>query len=133
MEYEAKMSSMEEMWQNQMSSLQLSLVVAKRSLATDDSFLLMPMKDRDSVNGHFGVGKLHQRHKQQLLPVDDEELDWNDATSNGTRSPDQYTYKYLLTGPEFSISRGDAEAAQSVVNHLVREYDRYSMTMLVSL
>jgi myosin-5 len=123
MEYEAKMSSMEELWQNQMSSLQLSLAAAKRSLATDDSLLLTPMKDHDSANGHFSVGKLHQRTKRQLLPPNDEEFDWDDATSNGTRSPDQYTNKYLLTGPEYGTPRGDVDAARSVVNHLVREYD----------
>lgn len=121
MEYEAKMSSMEEMWQNQMSSLQLSLAAAKRSLATDDSLLQTPLKD----DGHFnGVGK-HHRTKRQLLPPDDEDFDWDDATSNGTKSPDQYINKYLLTGPEYGTPRGggDVDAARSVVNHLVREYD----------
>lgn len=121
MEYEAKMSSMEEMWQNQMSSLQLSLAAAKRSLATDDSLLQTPVKD-DSVNGHFSVDK-HQRTKRHLLPPDDEDFDWDDATSNGTRSPDQFINKYLLTGPEYGTPRGDVDAARSVVNHLVREYD----------
>ncbi|KAG1355202.1 putative Myosin-1 [Cocos nucifera] len=36
-EYEQKMSSMEEVWQKQMRSLQSSLSVAKKSLATDDA------------------------------------------------------------------------------------------------
>ncbi|KAJ6827617.1 myosin-1-like [Iris pallida] len=36
-EYELKMRSMEEVWQKQMRSLQSSLSIAKRSLATDDS------------------------------------------------------------------------------------------------
>lgn len=118
MEYEAKMSSMEEMWQKQMSSLQLSLAAAKRSLATDDSVPQTPMQDN---NGHLSTK--HQRTKRQLLPPDDEEFDWDDATSNGTRSPDQFINKYLLTGAEYGTPRGDVDAARSVVNHLVREYD----------
>ncbi|KAG0563594.1 hypothetical protein KC19_8G043800 [Ceratodon purpureus] len=110
MEYEAKMSSMEEMWQKQMTSLQLSLAAAKRSLASDDPFMQTPMKDDRNI-------------KRQLLPPDDEEFDWDDATTNGTRSPDQYTNKYLLTGSEYGQARGDVDAARSVVSHLMREYD----------
>ncbi|KAL7087756.1 hypothetical protein ACP275_13G088300 [Erythranthe tilingii] len=36
-EYETKMKSMEEMWQKQMSSLQMSLAAAKKSLGTDNT------------------------------------------------------------------------------------------------
>ncbi|XP_020257832.1 myosin-2-like [Asparagus officinalis] len=36
-DYEAKMKSMEELWQKQMTSLQMSLAAAKKSLAVDDS------------------------------------------------------------------------------------------------
>ncbi|KAK9268785.1 hypothetical protein L1049_000548 [Liquidambar formosana] len=36
-EYEAKMKSMEEMWQKQMASLQMSLAAAKKSLAADNT------------------------------------------------------------------------------------------------
>jgi myosin-5 len=105
MEYEAKMSSMEEMWQKQMASLQLSLAAAKRSLASDDHLVRTPRKDNI---------------KRQLLPPDDEDFDWDDAT---TKSPDQFTNKYLLTGSEYGPTRGDVEAARSVVSHLMREYD----------
>ena len=113
MEYEAKMSSMEEMWQKQMASLQLSLAAAKRSLASDDHLVQTPKEEN---------GK-HQRGKRHLLPPDDEEFDWDDASTNGTKSPDQFNNKYLQTGPEYGATRGDVDAARSVVSHLMREYD----------
>lgn len=112
MEYEAKMSSMEEMWQKQMASLQLSLAAAKRSLATDEHLVLTPKKDEN--------GKHQRSIKRDLQPPDDEEFDWDDANTNGTRSPDQFTNKYLLTGSEYGR---DVDAARSVVSHLMREYD----------
>ncbi|XP_006464677.1 myosin-2 isoform X2 [Citrus sinensis] len=37
LEYEAKMKSMEEMWQKQMASLQMSLAAARKSLASDNT------------------------------------------------------------------------------------------------
>ncbi|XP_024403089.1 myosin-3 isoform X2 [Physcomitrium patens] len=120
MEYEAKMSSMEEMWQKQMSSLQLSIAAAKQSLATDEHPLQTPVKDD---NGCISIEKQQRITKRQLLPPGDEQLDWDDAATNGTRSPDQFTNKYLVTGSEYSTPRGDVDAARSVVNHLMREYD----------
>lgn len=120
MEYEAKMSSMEDMWQKQMSSLQLSLAAAKKSLATDE---FLPQTPGKHDNGRISAGKHRHSTKRQLLPSDDEEFDWDDVATNGMKSPDDFTNKYLVTGSGNGASRGDVEAARSVVSHLTREYD----------
>ncbi|KAJ6833438.1 myosin-2-like [Iris pallida] len=51
-EYEVKMKSMEEKWQNQLTSLQMSLAATKKSLAADD-ILGLPGRLGPSPNGHY--------------------------------------------------------------------------------
>lgn len=50
-EYEVRMKSMEEKWQNHMTSLQMSLAAAKKSLA--DDMLGIPGSLDPSANGHY--------------------------------------------------------------------------------
>lgn len=121
MEYEAKMSSMEEMWQKQMSSLQLSLAAAKKSLATDETSLQTTAKDGSAALRPSGEGR--HRGTRHLVPPDDEDFDWDDDTTNGIKSPDTVTNKYLQTGSEQTVNRGDIDAGRSVVSRLVGEYD----------
>ncbi|KAK8918406.1 hypothetical protein KSP39_PZI021372 [Platanthera zijinensis] len=51
--YDLKMKSMEEMWQKQMSSLQMSLAAAKRSHGTNDVANLMGKPDPPSTSPYF--------------------------------------------------------------------------------
>ncbi|KAJ6842435.1 myosin-2-like [Iris pallida] len=53
-DYEVKMKSMEEMWQNQMTSLQMSLAAAKKSLAADDMTSLSGSVDPTPNIHYFG-------------------------------------------------------------------------------
>ncbi|XP_008805849.2 myosin-1-like [Phoenix dactylifera] len=55
-EYEAKMKSMEEMWQNQITSLQMSLAAAKKSVAADD---------RVSQPGRLDALPIHHSHDSE--------------------------------------------------------------------
>ncbi|KAL0399344.1 UNVERIFIED_CONTAM: Myosin-2 [Sesamum radiatum] len=52
LEYESKMRSMEEMWQKQMASLQMSLAAARKSLVTDNT-ISQPGKHHDTQSPRF--------------------------------------------------------------------------------
>ncbi|KAI5063038.1 hypothetical protein GOP47_0021585 [Adiantum capillus-veneris] len=118
-DYEAKMSSMEEMWQKQMSSLQLSLAAAKKSLASDD-IASQGFKYDETFPFKSGITK--QRAARHILPQEDDEFDWDDTTSVGTKTPDHLSTprKPFL---DLSIGRGDLDAGRSVVSHLVKEFE----------
>jgi myosin-5 len=121
MEYEAKMSSMEEVWQKQMSSLQLSLAAAKKSLATDESILPTPTKE-EPVDLRATLSK-HNYAVRRLMPPDEEDFDFDEDASHFTKSPERVMNKYLQTGPEYASSRGDLDTGRAVVSQLVAEYD----------
>lgn len=121
MEYEAKMSSMEEVWQKQMSSLQISLAAAKKSLVTDEATVPTLPKE-ESVDSRPKLAK-HHRINQRMLPPDEEKFDWEDAGTNGTKSVEQITNKYLQTGPEYGTNRSEGDAGRAVVSQLVGEYE----------
>ncbi|MQM13768.1 hypothetical protein Taro_046694 [Colocasia esculenta] len=100
-EYEAKMRSMEEMWQKQLTSLQASLAEARRSLTTDDT-ASQPGKADVSPALHF--------------------YDSEDATSMGTRTPEGTPPK--ITRPSNVKPLRDANGVQSAVSHLMKEFEQ---------
>ncbi|KAJ7297028.1 hypothetical protein O6H91_Y084700 [Diphasiastrum complanatum] len=114
-EYEDKMNSMEEMWQKQMKSLQLSLAAANRSLTNEEPVIYQGKHvENTQLTG------LKQRASKHLLPQDDE-TDLDDSTSVGTKTPE-------LTPMHFPVSAQDnmakdLDAGRSVVGHLVKEFE----------
>lgn len=111
-EYEVKMNSMEDMWQKQMRSLQLSLVAAKKSLVEDS--LVQQTKQDDVINNQNNVSRI--RATKPILPHDDE-YDWDDTTSGGTKTPD-YKFNFDKGG----LAR-ELDAGMSVVAHMVKEFE----------
>ncbi|XP_042504196.1 myosin-2-like isoform X2 [Macadamia integrifolia] len=101
-DYEAKMKSMEEMWQKQMTSLQMSLAAAKKSLAADDIA---------GQPGRTDASPLHQYY------------DSEDTMSVGTRTGGSTPAKFpnhtsdLIPG---RVSNGGL----NVVSHLVKEFQQ---------
>jgi myosin-5 len=112
-EYEAKMNSMEEMWQKQMVSLQLSLVAAKKSLA--DEAMIKQTKQDDAISNQSNASR--NRPPKPIMPHDDDEFDWDDSTSVGTKTPD-----YKLPSHHSDMVR-ELDAGMSVVRHLVKEFE----------
>ncbi|KAJ7518383.1 hypothetical protein O6H91_21G066400 [Diphasiastrum complanatum] len=117
LEYEAKMNSMEEMWQKQMTSLQLSLAAAKRSLANEDP-VIHQCKQDENLNARVMASK---RASKPLLPQDDESVDWDDATSAGTKTPER-TPTHFPDSALDNMSK-ELDAGRSVVGHLVKEFE----------
>jgi len=120
-EYKAKMSEMEETWQKQMSSLQLSLAAAKKSMASEDSTLKNSLSDR-SVDPQTASGK-HIRDPQRRLSNDEEESEWDDDQASAPKSPQQNSNKFSQAGSEYASSQGEVAAGRSYVTQMVREYD----------
>ncbi|CAM6041637.1 unnamed protein product [Sphagnum compactum] len=121
LEYEAKTSSMEELWQKQMTSLQLSLAAAKRSLAAVEPVPHTPKNKDETVNVCISAGR-HQNHAtRHMLAHDEDDFDWDDDTTVGNKSPDLVS-KYHHQKPEYMYG-AEVEAGRSVVGHLVREFD----------
>ncbi|KAJ1381655.1 P-loop containing nucleoside triphosphate hydrolase [Sesbania bispinosa] len=108
-EYETKMKSMEEMWQKQMASLQMSLAAARSSLA--------------SVNA---TGQ-HVRHDVASSFCYDSE----DATSMGSRTPRtpgaSTPLKYSSSLSEVATRR-DANGTLPTVNNLMKEFEQSRQT-----
>jgi myosin-5 len=121
LEYEAKTSSMEELWQKQMTSLQLSLAAAKRSLAAVEPVPHTP-KNKDETMNVCISGRRHQNHAtRHMLAHDEDDFDWDDDTTVGNKSPDLVS-KCHHQKPEYMYG-AEVEAGRSVVGHLVREFD----------
>ncbi|GLJ33257.1 hypothetical protein SUGI_0669180 [Cryptomeria japonica] len=114
-EYEVKMTSMEDMWQKQMRSLQLSLVAAKKSLVEDS--LIPPTKQGDVISNQMTVSQNHV--VKSTLPPDDDEFDWDEAASIGTKTPD---YKFPTHNFDNGLAR-ELDAGRSVVGHMVKEFE----------
>ncbi len=121
LEYEAKTSSMEEMWQKQMTSLQLSLAAAKRSLAADAPLLHTPKSKSEALNVHNGAGRHHPCVSRHLLAHDEDGFDWDNKMTLSNKSPELVS-KCHHQGPE-CIHGAEVDAGCAVVGHLVREFD----------
>ncbi|XP_058090260.1 myosin-1-like isoform X2 [Magnolia sinica] len=98
-EYELKMKSMEEVWQKQMSSLQSSLSIAKKSLALDDA------ERKSDTSVHMS---------------DEKDYSW-DASGNHTRMNSQET-NGVRSGPRV-IDR-EMSAGLSVISRLAQEFEQ---------
>ncbi|XP_061348341.1 myosin-2-like [Gastrolobium bilobum] len=107
-EYETKMKSMEDMWQKQMASLQMSLAAARKSLAENGNG--QPV--RNDVMSPFGY-------------------DSEDATSMGSRTPRtpgaSTPLKYSTSLSEAGAGR-DANGTLSTVNNLMKEFEQRRQT-----
>ncbi|CAK9264759.1 unnamed protein product [Sphagnum jensenii] len=121
LEYEAKTSSMEEMWQKQMTSLQLSLAAAKRSLAADAPLLHTPKNKSEALNVHNGAGRHHTCVSRHLLAHDEDGFDWDNKMTVSNKTPELIS-KCHHQGPE-CIYGAEVDAGCAVVGHLVREFD----------
>ncbi|KAF8391408.1 hypothetical protein HHK36_023712 [Tetracentron sinense] len=102
-QHEAKMKSMEEMWQKQMTYLQNSLAAAKKSLAADDTAGQPGRLDASPLPHYY---------------------DSEDTTSMGTHTPDGNT------PVKFSNRTSDAGTGRmsngglNAVSHLVKEFEQ---------
>ncbi|RZB75894.1 Myosin-2 isoform B [Glycine soja] len=100
-EYETKMKSMEEAWQKQMASLQMSLVAARKSLAPENASVQPVRRDFVLPRGY----------------------DSEDATSMGSRTPGGSTP--MLSG---SLSASDAgrqvNGTLTTVGNLMKEFEQ---------
>ncbi|KAL9270038.1 Myosin-2-like protein [Drosera capensis] len=101
-EYDAKMRSMEEMWRQQITSLQASLAAAKRTLATE------------TTPDHHG------RLDSSTTPY----YESDDNTSTGCRTPDRTTpLKLSNNTPGGSVGR-EPNGSSHLVNHLAKEFEQ---------
>ncbi|KAG8386266.1 hypothetical protein BUALT_Bualt03G0131200 [Buddleja alternifolia] len=101
-EYEAKMKSVEDMWQKQMASLQMSLAAAKKSLGTD-STIGQP-------------GKLHSSQSPRSYDSED--------ASMGPHTPGCSTpVRFLNNGIE-SAAGEDMNGNSNAVSPLVKEFEQ---------
>ncbi|KAL8510367.1 hypothetical protein ACS0TY_017250 [Phlomoides rotata] len=101
-EYESKMKSMEEMWQKQMASLQMSLAAAKNSLVANNTI---------SQPGRLGGTQSPQFY-------DSEDM------SMGTQTPGGSTpIRYVNNGMDDVLSR-DTNGGLDPVSHLVKEFEQ---------
>ncbi|KAG7957387.1 hypothetical protein I3843_11G172000 [Carya illinoinensis] len=100
-EYEAKMKSMEELWQKQMASLQMSLATARKTLVAD--------------NGSGQLGKLDVSSIPHYYD--------SDNTSMGSRTPGGST-PIKLSGTTHDVGVGrDTNGTLSAVSNLVKEFE----------
>ncbi|XP_015896696.2 myosin-2 isoform X1 [Ziziphus jujuba] len=106
-EYEAKMRSMEEMWQKQMASLQMSLAAARKSLAVDNTA------------GH--PGRMDSVSSPRFY-------DSEDATSMGSRTPGASTPAKFSSGIHDVGSGRDTNGTLTAVNNLVKEFEQQRQT-----
>ncbi|CAD6217623.1 unnamed protein product [Miscanthus lutarioriparius] len=100
-EYEAKMKSMEEAWKRQLSSLQLSLVAAKKSLAADDATTRAAWTDFTPTHAQY---------------------DSEDTLSTGTHTPEVIESRHHNHNPEAKVSAGNSDRRVNAVNHLAKEF-----------
>ncbi|EER99532.2 hypothetical protein BDA96_02G355500 [Sorghum bicolor] len=101
-EYEAKMKSMEEAWKRQLSSLQLSLVAAKKSLAADDAATRAARTDFTPTHAQY---------------------DSEDTLSTGTHTPEVIESRHHNHNPEAKVSAGNSDRRVNAVNHLAKEFE----------
>ncbi|KAK9082168.1 hypothetical protein Syun_031617 [Stephania yunnanensis] len=99
-EYEAKMKSMEETWKRQMTSLQASLVAARKGPTSETGH---PGRPDASPMSHYN--------------------DYDDTTSMGTQSPGGSTPGRLLTRASDAAPGRDISGNLSTVNPLTKEFE----------
>ncbi|XP_019443992.1 PREDICTED: myosin-2-like isoform X2 [Lupinus angustifolius] len=101
-EYETKMKSMEEMWQKQMSSLQMSLAAARKSLASDN-------------------GTSHPIRHEAASPS---WYDSEDNTSLGSRTPGLNTPMKYTNSPSVGAWRQQSNVSfNSSLSTLLKEFE----------
>ncbi|KAK7401855.1 hypothetical protein VNO78_13680 [Psophocarpus tetragonolobus] len=101
-EYEKKMKAMEEMWQRQMASLQMSLAAARKSLASENASSQLAGRDA-------------------ATPF---EYESEDATSIGSRTPCVGTpLKYSSSLSEIGAGR-DVNGTLASVSNLMKEFEQ---------
>ncbi|GAB4849560.1 hypothetical protein Ancab_004354 [Ancistrocladus abbreviatus] len=100
LEYEAKMKSMEEMWQKQIKSLQVSRAAAKKSVATDNT-----------VGQPGRAGASPSRFE-------------SDDNSTGSQTPGGSTPHKSSNGVPGIGARWDTNDSMGAVNHLVKEFEQ---------
>ncbi|CAL5062174.1 unnamed protein product [Urochloa decumbens] len=101
-EYEAKMKSMEEAWKRQLSSLQLNLVAAKKSLASDDVATRAARTDFTPAHAQY---------------------DSEDTLSTGTHTPELIESRHQNRNPDAKVSAGNSDNRANAVNHLAKEFE----------
>ncbi|KAK6132735.1 hypothetical protein DH2020_033540 [Rehmannia glutinosa] len=101
-EYEAKMKSMEEMWQKQIASLQISLAESKKSLGTDNT-LRRPGRLDGAQSPHY---------------YDSED------TSMGTQTPGGSTPLRFLNNGIDDVPCNEMNGGLDPVSHLVKEFEQ---------
>ncbi|RCV13512.1 hypothetical protein SEVIR_2G363800v4 [Setaria viridis] len=101
-EYEAKMKSMEEAWKRQLSSLQLNLVAAKKSLASDDVAARAARTDFTPAHAQY---------------------DSEDTLSTGTHTPEVIESRHHNHHTEAKVSAGNSDRRVNAVNHLAKEFE----------
>ncbi|XP_020095409.1 myosin-1 [Ananas comosus] len=101
--YEAKMQSMEEMWQKQLTSLQLSLAVAKKSLASDN----LPTQQHGKTDDASPIN--HYYESEDTMSVD-------------FRTPESTPMKEPNSS-ERGVMRTPDDGAHSAVSYLVKEFE----------
>lgn len=122
-EYKAKMAEMEETWQKQMSSLQLSLAATKKSMASDEHGTLKTSASSDrSVDPQTASGKNMRDTPHGRMSNEEEEFEWDDDQASALKSPQQ-SNKFSRAGSEYASSQGEVAAGRSYVTQMVREYD----------
>ncbi|GMY31655.1 myosin-2 [Fagus crenata] len=105
-EYEVKMKSMEEMWQKQMASLQMSLVAARKSLAADNA--IVPPRKIDASSPQY--------------------YDSEDNMSMGSRTPGGST-PLKLSSTIHGVGAGhDTNGTLDAVSNLVKEFEQHRQT-----
>nr|CAD1819334.1 unnamed protein product [Ananas comosus var. bracteatus] len=101
--YEAKMQSMEEMWQKQLTSLQLSLAVAKKSLASDN----LPIQQHGKTGDASPIN--HYYESEDTVSVD-------------FRTPESTPMKEPNSS-ERRVMRTPDDGAHIAVSYLVKEFE----------
>ncbi|XP_030549734.1 myosin-2 [Rhodamnia argentea] len=101
-DYEARMKSMEETWQKQMASLQMSLVAARKSLTTDDN------------------GGPPRRPDVALSPRD---YDSEDTTSMGSRTPGGSIPVKVSNAITDGRAGRDTNGTLNAVSDLIKEFE----------
>ena len=92
---------MEEAWKKQLSSLQLSLVAAKKSLTAEDVASRAARTDAAPMHAHYD----------------------SEDTSTGTHTPEGTEFKYQNHNSEARVAAPNSDRRINAVNHLAKEFE----------
>lgn len=120
-EYEAKMSSMEEMWQKQMSSLQTSLAAATKKNLAADELLIQQMRFDESTLRASDQRASVTRHN---LPHDNGEFDLEDAASMRANTPKSTINSGKVSRHSDGGQNKEYDAGRAAVTHLMKEFEQ---------